>query len=121
MTTIRVRLHALYRQLDGLFTDREAWWLFRSAALLETVGWTLLIFGIIYKKLQLPAYDYVLPLAGSTHGVFVVYYVFIVFFTHRSLGWGIWRCLIGEAVNAVPYGALVFELWNARQRRKVNL
>lgn len=107
----------LYNELDGIFTDGEAWFLFKASAFLETFGWTLLIIGIVFSVERWPGYDWILPVAGSIHGIFYLGYTFIVFFAHRSLRWGVWRFLFAEAISVVPYGALALEWWAARRRR----
>lgn len=107
----------LYHELDGIFTDKEAWFLFKVAAFLETIGWTLLIIGILFSYNHWVGYDFILPIAGSIHGIFYLIYIFIVFFGHRSMKWGIWRFLFAEAISTVPFGALIFEQWVARRRR----
>jgi len=106
-----------YDLLLDIFTDKEAWFLFRAAAFLETLGWTLLISGIIFSKLKLPAYEFVLPIAGSLHGVFFIIYVLIVFFAHRSMNWGISKFIIAEIAGNIPGGALVFEIIEKRRRK----
>jgi integral membrane protein len=106
-----------YDQLNDIFTDKEAWSLFRWAAFLETISWSLLITGIVFKVLRLPAYDYVLPIFGSIHGIFFIYYILIVFFVHRSMNWSFWRFVVAEAVSNVPFGALIFEMWLAKRRK----
>ena len=106
-----------YKTLDGIFTDKEAWALFRGAAFVETIGWTMLIIGILFSHFKWPWHDAILAVFGSIHGMLFIYYIFIVFFGHRSLGWGVWRFLVAELVSVLPYGALVFEQWVAYERR----
>lgn len=106
-----------YDALDAIFTDREAWGLFKLAALVETVGWTCLIVGIIAVKLQWPRNDAYIAVAGSIHGILYLFYVFIVIFAHRSLKWSFWRFLFAEMISVVPYGALVFEGWVSHRRK----
>jgi len=110
--------HKAYKALDGIFTDKEAWTLFRIAAFVETFGWTLLIFAIIATKLGWPYADTYIAIGGSTHGILYLFYVFIVIFAHRSMKWSVWRFIFAELISVVPYGALVFEFWVARRRRK---
>lgn len=116
---IRGALTRTYQELNNIFTDREAWFLFRWAAWLETVGWTLLIIGIVFQVNKWPGNDWLLAVGGSLHGLFVIGYMCIAFFAHRSftLKWSVWKMLIAEAISIVPYGALVFELHEARRRR----
>jgi len=107
-------LQKLYRQLDGVFTEREAWGLFKASAIIETITWTLLIIGIVFSHFKWPLYDWILPIAGSLHGIFVIGYMLIVFFAHRSMKWSAWRMAVAEIVSVVPYAALVFEQWAIR-------
>jgi len=110
-------IHRAYDAIDDIFTDGEAWFLFRASAFLETFGWTLLIIGIVFSHYHWAGYDYILPISGSIHGVFYLIYVFIVFFSHRSMKWSVWRFIIAELLSTVPYGALVFERWVTKRRR----
>lgn len=109
----------LLRELDNIFTDREAWFLFRWSAFLETFGWTLLLIGILFQVNKWPGYTWLLPVGGSLHGLFVIAYMFIAFFAHRSFKqkWSIGKMLIAEAISIIPYGALAFELYEAKKRR----
>lgn len=106
-----------YAALDGIFTDKEAWFLFRTAAFLETFGWTCLLIGITAIELHWPHSKTYLALAGSIHGIFYLIYLFIVIFGHRSLRWSVWRFIFAELISVVPFGALVFELWVAQRRK----
>ena len=117
MINARLLATKAYAGLDGIFTDKEAWGLFRLAAFAETFGWTCLIFAIVASRFEWPFYDTYIALAGSIHGIFFIFYLFIVVFTHRSLKWSVWRFAFAMAISNVPYGALVFELWVARRRK----
>jgi integral membrane protein len=121
MKKFKLLVATKYDVLNDIFTDKEAWTLFKLVAFLETFGWTLLIVGILFSHYKWTGYAYVLPIAGSVHGVLYLFYLFIVLFTHRSMGWGIWRFVIAEAVSNLPFGALVFELFIAQNRRRKNL
>ena len=114
---IRQTATKAYAGLDNIFTDKEAWGLFKIAAIVETFGWTCLIFGIVSVKLQLPFNDTYLAVAGSIHGILYLFYLFIVIFTHRSLKWSVWRFIFAELISVVPYGALVFEMWVSHRRK----
>jgi integral membrane protein len=105
-----------YDILDNIFTDKEAWGLFKLAAFVETFGWMCLLIGIAAVKLQWPHNDVYLAISGSIHGIFYIFYIFIVIFAHRSLHWSKGRFLLAGAVSVVPFGALVFEAWVARRR-----
>ncbi len=117
MDTLKDLVSRFYAELDGVFTDKEAWFLFRASAFLETIGWTLLIIGIVFSRLEWPGYEYILPIAGTIHGVFFLVYVLIVFFAHRSMKWSFRRLIVAELVGNIPYGALVMELWVRKRRR----
>lgn len=115
------KLHFLaksYQELNGVFTDREAWFLFRWAAWLETFGWSLLLVGILFQVNRWPGNEWLLAVGGSLHGLFVIAYMFIAFFAHRSFThkWSFVKMLVAEAISVIPYGALVFELYEARRR-----
>ena len=115
---IKATAHKAYAALDGIFTDKEAWGLFRLAAFAETFGWTCLLFAITANVLDWPFADTYIAIGGSIHGILFLFYLFIVVFAHRSLKWGIWRFLFAMAISNVPYGALVFELWVSQRRKK---
>lgn len=115
-------LKQAYQELNNIFTDREAWFLFRWSAWLETFGWTCLLVGILFQVNKWPGDTWLLPVGGSLHGVFVLAYMFIAFFAHRSFTpkWSIKKMLLAEAISVIPYGALAFELYVARQRAQVS-
>jgi integral membrane protein len=119
LQTFKKRVATSYNALDNIFSDKEAWLLFRIAAILETIGWILLVTGIIFTIKQLPQHETVLALSGSIHGIFYIFYIFIIIFAHRSLKWGVWRFLISGAVSTFPFGALLFEKWEARRRKRL--
>jgi integral membrane protein len=115
--TLRHTATRAYTALDNIFTDKEAWGLFRLTAFVETFGWTCLIIGIAAIELKWPHNNVYIAIAGSIHGILYLFYLFIVIFTHRSLKWSVWRFIFAELISVVPYGALVFEIW-VSQRRK---
>ncbi len=106
-----------YSSLDGIFTEREAWGLFRAAAFLETFGWTCLLIGIAAVEQKWHYSNAILAIAGSIHGILYIFYLFMVMFGHRSLKWSVWRFIFAELISVVPYGALVFEMWVAHRRK----
>lgn len=118
MEAVKHTTYTLYRQLDGVFTQREAWWLYKGAAYAETITWMGLIFGIVSKVYKWPLYGWTLPILGSIHGLVFIYYLFIVFFAHRSMKWSFWQMLWAEALCNVPFGALVFERYIIRKFRR---
>ena len=115
---IKQTLRKAYDGLDNIFTDREAWGLFRVAAFLETFGWICLIIGIIAVN-QHWYYDHAyIAVGGSIHGIFYLFYVFIVIFGHRAMKWSPWRFGFAQLISVIPFGALGFELWVADRRKK---
>ncbi|TAL14468.1 DUF3817 domain-containing protein [Patescibacteria group bacterium] len=114
---VKLVAHKAYNALDGIFTDREAWMLFRAAAFAETFGWTCLIVGILAVAMKWPYNSAYIAVAGSIHGILYLFYLFIVIFGHRSLKWSVWRFIFAELISVVPYGALAFEQWVAHRRK----
>jgi len=109
-----------YDELDGIFTDKEAWFLFRTVAFLETFGWLCLLFGIYATSNDWLYGDSYVAVGGTIHGLLFLAYNFIVIFAHRSLGWSIKKFIVALAVSNVPFGALVFEQYVARGRLRKN-
>lgn len=118
MADVKTMIAGWYHQLDNVFTESEAWSLFKTMAILETIGWTLLIIGILFKYNDWPLADWAIGLGGSAHGLIVIAYMLVVFFAHRSMGWSVRRFAVAELINAIPYAVLVFELWASHQRKQ---
>lgn len=104
--------------LNNIFTEREAWALFRWAAWLETIGWAMLIVGIVFQVAKWPGESWILAIGASLHGMFVIFYMGVVFAAHRSFKprWSTLKMLVGECINAIPFAVLVFEQSEARRR-----
>lgn len=100
------------------FTDKEAWDVFRFFAFAEVVGWSMLIFGIVYRNLGLPEGPSVVSFAGHTHGMIMACYYVIVLVTARSMQWGLWRIVTALAAGIPPYGTVVFERCMAWHRKR---
>ncbi len=118
MEIVKQRAAKAYAQLDSVFTPKEAWTLYRFAAYAETIGWTLLLFGIVSKANKWPLYEWSLGIGGYIHGVIFVFYVLIVFFAHRSMKWNVKQFIAAEVLSNVPFGALVFERYIAKKFRR---
>lgn len=99
------------------FSDREAWVVFRLAAIGEAVGWTLLIAGILTKRYLTPASNTPVIFAGRIHGTIFLCYLLAVGLTYSSLKWSRKRVIVAAAASVPPYGTLIFEQWAAYQRR----
>lgn len=100
------------------FTDKEAWWIYRLGAILETIGWTLLISAIIYRKFDLPYDDSFITVAGRIHGIFFIAYFGAVIATARSMGWGIWRLGAALVAGMPPFTSIIFEQVMSIHRKK---
>ncbi len=100
------------------FTDAEAWAVFRFFAIGETITWTLLISGIIYRRLELPEAASVVSFAGHIHGIMMVLYCIIIVVVARSMRWGIIRMVLAVGAGVPPFGSLVFEKIMAYRRKK---
>lgn len=100
------------------FTDKEAWGIFRFFAILEAVGWTLLIGAVVYRRMGLPQADSVISFAGHLHGLGFLLYFLFTFLVARSMGWGLWRIAIAVVAGMPPYGSIVFEQCMARYRKR---
>lgn len=99
------------------FEDKDAWALFRLAAIAEAIGWTMLITAIIYRKFDLPHDDLFVSIAGRIHGVFFALYFVFVLVTMRSMMWGFWRVSLALLAGMPPYTSLVFEKIMAYHRK----
>jgi len=97
------------------FTEAEAWWLFRLAALAEAVGWTLLGTGILIEHFWgIDAFVYI---GGRVHGTLFFSYLAACLVLYPSLGWSRYKALVALAFSVPPYGSLAFERYVAHRRR----
>jgi integral membrane protein len=110
---------ALLRKLEASqpFTEREAWGLFRMAALGEAVGWTILITGIVVRKYKLPGHSFAVTLAGQIHGTLFIVYFGILIASYSSLRWPRKKFVLAALAGIPPYGTLLFEQWAMHVRR----
>ena len=100
------------------FTDREAWGIFRFFAILEAVGWSLLIIAIMYRRMGLPEAASVVSFAGHVHGIgFGLYFLFTILVA-RSMEWGVGRIAAAIIAGMPPYGSILFERIMATHRKK---
>lgn len=111
------KLRRVYDKMHW-FSDADAWLLFRIAAIVEAVGWTLLISAIVSRRLGMPGADIAVSMAGTVHGVFFLVFFTILLVTARSMAWGPWRLGGGLVAGNIPYASVVFERLMAWHRRK---
>ena len=118
MEIIKQKATYAYDQLDNIFVNKEAWALYKFAAYAETIGWMLLLFGIVSKVNKWPLYEWSLGIGGYIHGIIFVFYILIVFFAHRSMKWNIKQFVAAEVLSNVPFGALVFERYITKKFKR---
>lgn len=108
------------QRLEALkpFTEREAWNLYRAAALAEAFGWTILIIGILWRGTNLPGHKIAVPIAGNIHGSIFLIYFAVLLATYSSLGWSRLKFVIAAGAGVPPYGTLIFEQITAFYRRR---
>ena len=108
-----------FKQTDNhmIFTDGEAWALFKFTAITEAFGWALLLYGIAADQFHLVAGSFALPIGGSIHGMFFIAYLLIVVTAYSSLGWPRWKALVALLMSIIPFGTLAFEMREAHIRR----
>jgi integral membrane protein len=101
---------------NRVFSQDEAWALFRLAAYGEAVGWTLLIIGIGLQKFVWPGSSLPVYFAGRTHGMLFFGYALAAIGLYPSLGWPRWKAVLAVAASVPPYGSLLFEWWASFRR-----
>ena len=99
------------------FTEREAWGLFRMAAISEAMGWTVLITGLLIRRYGLPGHNFSVPITGQIHGILFIIYFGILIATYSSLRWPRHRFIVAAIAGVVPLGTLVLEQWASRVRK----
>ncbi|HVW23576.1 MAG TPA: DUF3817 domain-containing protein [Candidatus Saccharimonadales bacterium] len=108
---------------NQIFSNDEAWLLFRIAALGEAFGWTLLIIGITLERYLLPGNYWSVLLAGRIHGTLFFLYLLATLGLYPNLHWSRGRGLAALLASVPPYGSLIFERWASyrRQRRRLQI
>ncbi len=101
---------------NRVFTESEAWGLFRLAAIAEACGWTLLISGIIWE--QLTGWHAPVLIAGQLHGTLFFGYMVASIGLYPNLKWSRGKAFCALMASAPPYGSIVFEQWAAWERRR---
>lgn len=100
-----------------LFSEREAWLLFRVVAFGEGVGWSLLGSAVLFGNHILPTGDAV-KIAGQVHGTLFLLYLAITCAAYASLRWSRKRTVIAVLASVPPFGTLIFERWEAYRRQR---
>lgn len=103
---------------NQVFSEAEGWFLFSLAAILEAVGWSLLITGIslsdyVFNHNQIP-----ILIAGQIHGLLFIIYLIASISLYPSLNWSRKKALVAVIASVIPFGSLLFELWVSLNRKK---
>ncbi|HEX5455970.1 MAG TPA: DUF3817 domain-containing protein [Candidatus Saccharimonadales bacterium] len=102
---------------NRIFTEDEAWALFRLAAIAEACGWTLLVIGIGFSDYVFPGNHTPVLLAGRIHGMLFLLYALASIGLYPALRWSRRRAFIALLASVPPYGSLAFEIWTSHTRR----
>lgn len=110
----------LIKKYEGFkpFTDGEAWGMFRAAAIAESIGWTILILGILTEQYITPGNHAPVRVAGRIHGTLFLIYIAAAAALSPSMGWSLKRATAAGIASVPPYGSLIFEQWAAHRRRR---
>jgi integral membrane protein len=100
----------------SIFTENEAWMLFRLAAFGEAIGWTLLIFGIGWQKFAAGHSGIPVLLAGKIHGMLFLMYMLAAAGLYPALNWPRPKAFVALLASIPPYGSLIFERWSSFDR-----
>ncbi len=101
---------------NKVFSESEAWMLFRIAAIAEACGWTMLILGIGTERYIFPGNRVSVILAGRIHGLLFLLYVLAAVGLYPNLVWSRKRAFVALVASVVPYGSLIFEQWAKHKR-----
>jgi integral membrane protein len=101
---------------NHVFTDAEAWTLFRLAAFAEAFGWSLLISGILYERF-FGSHTPVL-IAGQIHGILFLAYATAAVGLYPNLAWSRRQAVVALLASVPPFGSLAIELWAGHQRQR---
>lgn len=105
-------------ETNDVFSEHEAWFLFRLAAIGEACGWTLLISGIAYGRYIVPGDHVAVLVVGQIHGMLFFGYALAAIGLYPNLHWSRTKSFMALLASVPPYGSLLFELWASYVRRK---
>jgi integral membrane protein len=101
----------------NIFSDKEAWGIYRLSAFGEAFGWTLLIGSLGAQKYLMHGNKILVSFAGQIHGLLFFAYIAAVLATYASLGWSFKKGFLIGLMSVPPYGTLVAEMWLSRARK----
>lgn len=102
---------------NKIFTEEEAWTLFKLSAIAEACGWTLLIIGIGLSDYVFPGNHAPVLVAGRVHGILFLLYALASVGLYPALRWSRKRAFVALLASIPPYGSLAFEIWAAHKRQ----
>ena len=101
----------------NIFSDKEAWGIYRLSAFGEAFGWTLLIGSLGAQKYLMHGNKILVSFAGQIHGLLFFAYIAAVLATYASLGWSFKKGFLIGLMSVPPYGTLVAEMWLSKLRQ----
>lgn len=100
-----------------LFTDQEAWGVYRFAAFVEAGFWGVCVATLLYGAAGLSQAESVVAFGRSIVGTAYAVYAIFVVLVARSMEWGIGKVVTALIAGIVPFGSLVFEYAMRRYRK----
>lgn len=101
----------------NVFSDKEAWGIYRIAAFGEAIGWTLLIAALGAQKYLMHGNKILVLFAGQIHGLLFFAYIAAVLGTYASLGWSFKKAFLIGLMSVPPYGTLIAEMLLSKLRK----
>jgi len=101
-----------------IFSDKEAWLIFRVAAFGEAFGWTLLIGSLVAQKYVLHGNNILVLFAGQIHGLLFFAYIAAVLATYASMALSFKKAFVVGLMSVPPYGTLLAEIVLSKARKK---
>lgn len=88
--------------------------IFRAIAFAESVSWAGLLVGIYLKRVA-ETTEVGVTVMGPIHGVIVLTYLVVVFYSRRTFGWNARTALMAASASVPPFATVVFEVWADRR------
>ena len=100
-----------------MFTDKEAWGIYRFAAFVEAGFWGFFLLCIGYYVMNWPLSNEVLKYGRSIIGTAFAVYAILIVLAARSMEWKAGRVSLALLAGIVPFGSLIFEHFMGRHRK----
>lgn len=88
--------------------------IFRVIAFAESVSWAGLLVGVYLKRVA-ETTELGVTVFGPIHGVIVLTYLVVVFYSSRTFGWNARTALLAAFASVPPFATVVFEVWADRR------